>query len=351
MLEQIQYLTYTKKRLCREGVLVKDSNSEWAVPTFIPKKEGTVRFVTDFRQLNKALKRKPFPIPIQDILQKIGGFTYAMALDLNMGYYNIRLDPNAAALCALILPWGKNKHLRLPMGIKNSPDIFHQKISDQLGSVIMQDRKPVAFYSRKLNPAQRNYTTGKREMLSIVETLRAYRNILLGHKIIIYTDHQNLVNDQTHHESAHIQQWVWLIEEFGPKFKYLLGPENVVADALSRLDKAPSPSDEEDIDKSNKPANLLCYTGCRLPKYRENDKLHLAENVFSGTCKDDIVFPLSAQEISKHQRKDQELMRKLRDKPGYSNTVLKGTDLITYQGHNLSLMLYKQAPWNGTIAC
>jgi Retroviral aspartyl protease len=40
------------ERLCREGVLAKDSNSEWAAPTFIiPKKEGTVHFVTDFRQL------------------------------------------------------------------------------------------------------------------------------------------------------------------------------------------------------------------------------------------------------------------------------------------------------------
>jgi hypothetical protein len=79
-----------------------------------------------------VLKRKPFPIPnIQDILQKIGGFTYATALDLNMGYYNIRLDPNAAALWTLILPWGKYKYLRLPrMGIKNSPHIFQQKISD-----------------------------------------------------------------------------------------------------------------------------------------------------------------------------------------------------------------------------
>jgi RNase H-like domain found in reverse transcriptase len=78
----------------------------------------------------------------------------------------------------------------------NNPFEIHTDASDvQLGSVIMQDRKPVAFYSRKLNPAQWNYTTGEREMLSIVETLRAYRNILLGHEIIIYTDHQNLVND------------------------------------------------------------------------------------------------------------------------------------------------------------
>ena len=92
---QIHEATVRKEveRLCKEGVLEKDSNSEWAAPTFIvPKKEGTVRFVTDFRQLNKALKRKPFPIPnIQDILQKIGGFTYATALDLNMGYYNVRV--------------------------------------------------------------------------------------------------------------------------------------------------------------------------------------------------------------------------------------------------------------------
>jgi hypothetical protein len=58
----------------------------------------------------------------------------------------------------------------------------------------------------------------------------------------------------------------------------------------------------------------------------------LAENVFSGAHKDDIVYPLSAQEISKHQQKDQELMKKSRDKPGYSDTVLEGTDLTTY--HN-----------------
>ena len=44
-------------RLCTERVIAKDANSEWAAPTFIvPKKEGTIRFITDFRQLNRALK-------------------------------------------------------------------------------------------------------------------------------------------------------------------------------------------------------------------------------------------------------------------------------------------------------
>ena len=73
----------------------KINRSEWAAPTFIiPKKDGTVRFISDFRELNKQIKRQPFPIPkIQDLLLKLEGFQYATSLDLNMGYYHIVLSP------------------------------------------------------------------------------------------------------------------------------------------------------------------------------------------------------------------------------------------------------------------
>ena len=57
-------------------------------------------------------------------MQKLEGFTYATALDLSMGYYHIPLDEASSKLCTTILPWGKYRYLRLPMGIKNSPDIF-----------------------------------------------------------------------------------------------------------------------------------------------------------------------------------------------------------------------------------
>ncbi len=53
--------------------------------------------MSDFREVNKRLVRKPFPIPkISTVLQELEGFTFATSLDLNMGYYNISLDPDAS---------------------------------------------------------------------------------------------------------------------------------------------------------------------------------------------------------------------------------------------------------------
>ena len=73
------------------------------------------------------------------------------------------------------------------------PFVVHTDASDtQLGAVISQEKKPIAFYSRKLNDAQKRYTTTEQELLSIVETLKEFRNILLVHNITVYTDHRNL---------------------------------------------------------------------------------------------------------------------------------------------------------------
>ncbi len=118
------------ERLCKLGVLERQSASEWALPSFIiTKKDKTKRFLSDFREVNKRLVRKPFPIiKISTVLQEIEGFSYATALDLNLGYYTIRLDPDASKICTIIFPWEKYSYKRLPMGIADSPDIFQGKM-------------------------------------------------------------------------------------------------------------------------------------------------------------------------------------------------------------------------------
>jgi hypothetical protein len=125
------------ERLCQLGVLERQPASEWALPSFIiPKKDKTVRFLSDFREVNKRLVRKPFPIPkISTVLQEIGGFSYATALDLNMGYYTIRLNPDASKICTIIFPWGKYSYKRLPIGIAGSPDIFQGKMLELMESL------------------------------------------------------------------------------------------------------------------------------------------------------------------------------------------------------------------------
>ncbi len=87
-------------------------------------------------EVNKRLVRKPFPIPkISTVLQEIEGFSYATALDLNMGYYTIRLYPDASKICTVIFPWVKYSYKRLPMGIVSSPDIFQGNMSELMESL------------------------------------------------------------------------------------------------------------------------------------------------------------------------------------------------------------------------
>jgi RNase H-like domain found in reverse transcriptase len=98
----------------------------------------------------------------------------------------------------------------------------------------MQDDRPLAFYSRKRNSAQKGYTTGEQELLSMVETLKEFKNKLLGQKLIVHTDHKNLLYKKM--STNCIIRWRLLIEAFGPMFLHIKGEKNIIVDALSQLD-------------------------------------------------------------------------------------------------------------------
>ena len=85
--------------------------------------------------------------------------------------------------------------------------------------------------------AQLNYTTTEHELLAIVETLKEFRNILLGQKIAVHTDHKILACKVFN--TACVMKWHLILEEYGPDLQHLKGDKNAAADALSRLNLLP----------------------------------------------------------------------------------------------------------------
>ena len=68
-------------------------------------------------------------------MQQLEGFQYATALDINMGYYTIRIYPASQDMTTIVTEFGKFRYNRLPMGMCASGDIFQVKL-DKLSSDI-----------------------------------------------------------------------------------------------------------------------------------------------------------------------------------------------------------------------
>jgi transposase InsO family protein len=494
-------LKTTKKeigRLTSIDVLEKAYDSEWAAPTFVkPKKTGDVRILTDFRGLNACLIRTPFPLPkVSDLLQRLTGFRYASAIDLSMGYYHIPLDEYSQKLCTTILPWGKYRYKRLPMGIKNSPDVFQAVINDllgdldfvqvylddilitsngsfqdhlkklhlvfkrleqanfranlhkcffaqdeldylgywltrqglqpqpkkveailrltppktkrqlrhflgmvnfyrdmwrmrshllaplsalvstkvkfewrqehqdafekvktlisketlltfpnfnepfhiftdaskyQLGAVIMQNEKLIAFYSRKLNSAQRKYTTGEQELLSVVETLKEFRNILFGQQIVVHTDHKNILYKKLSNDR--IIRWRLLLEEYGPEYVHIAGRDNVVADALSRMEADFNINEQDQNAYAQMCASVISRLvrdeSCEIPN--PGDPEAMASTFLMESEVEEEKFPMSPVLIQKEQEKDQKLQQDIQKNANkYKKRKIEGAEIVTH---------------------
>ena len=107
-------------------MLKRISRSDLAFPTFlIPKKDGRIRWISNFRKLNNLLKRARCFLPsIPSIMHRRARFLCVTKLDVSMGFYAFKLSEQAQQFCVISTPLGLYQYLRLPMGLINSQDIF-----------------------------------------------------------------------------------------------------------------------------------------------------------------------------------------------------------------------------------
>ena len=147
-----------------------------------------------------------------------------------------------------------------------------------IGAILMQkDDKGilhlVAYFSKSLNSAQRNYDVYNRELLGLVETCRHFRQYLHqpAHTVKIHTDHANLLywkNPGEH--NRRVARWHAELMEYDFQLVHILGKKNGHADALSRRP-------DHDIGEEDKkklvvlPKRLFAKAQARLAGSEEAD--------------------------------------------------------------------------------
>jgi len=120
-----------------------------------------------------------------------------------------------------------------------SADASDTAIGAALEQICNDKQQPIAFFSRKLNAAQRRYSTYDRELLAVYEAVKYFKEIIQGRRVIIRTDHKPLTyafQQRLDKASPRQARQLDLIAQFTTEIVHLAGGENTVADTLSRID-------------------------------------------------------------------------------------------------------------------
>ena len=120
------------RKMLNLGV-IQPSKSPWAFPCImIPKKDGGIKVVIDYRELNAITKRDQYPLPrIDDMLDRLHGALYFSKLDAKSAYWMIPLEETSKEKTAFITPWGLWEFNMMPFGLPNAPATF-QRLMDTL---------------------------------------------------------------------------------------------------------------------------------------------------------------------------------------------------------------------------
>ncbi|GFW35846.1 transposon Tf2-11 polyprotein [Trichonephila clavipes] len=237
------------------------------------------RFAIDYRKLNGITKYPRNPLPgIDDLLTNIPHTNVMSTLDLRNGYFQLAISPRDIEKTAFITRNGTFAFLRMPFGLSGAAPNFQRAIDiilqpvigrfvlvymddviitspsfkdhlDHLtqfnlftdasgvgiGAVLQQNQKPIAFASRTLNKAERNYTVTERECLAVIWALNKFKTYFGTLPVKVITDHAALTKlTNGKNLSSRMIRWALKLSEFNIEWEHRPGVQNVVADLLSR---------------------------------------------------------------------------------------------------------------------
>ena len=183
---QCEYLGYV---LTREGIKPQTKKIEAILAIDRPKNVRTLRGFLGMVQYYRDIweKRSEMLAPLTDLVAECGlSKTEKQAKKKKRGWY--WTDVHEKAFQRVKETIARDVMLAYP-DFSQSFEIYTDACTTQLGAVITQNNRPIAFFSRKLSDTQKRYTVTEQELLAIVETLKEFKGMLWGQKIKIYTDH------------------------------------------------------------------------------------------------------------------------------------------------------------------
>ena len=139
-----------------------------------------------------------------------------------------------------------------PHSLQKEATVTTDASEKAIGGVLSQEGHPVIYVSRKLTPAEQNYSNIEREALAIVFVVTRLKQFLHGRRFILQTDHKPLKylfapdEEIPKTASARITRWAIALMGFDYELKYTPGEQIPHADALSRMD---FDEDESDNDR------------------------------------------------------------------------------------------------------
>ena len=118
----------------QENGVIQASKSPWSSPVvLVQKKDGSLRFCIDYRELNSVTKADTFPLPrIDDLLDQLGKAKYFSKFDLASGFWQIRMHPQSQEKTAFSTPQGLYEFRVMPFGLTNAPSVFQRLIQQVL---------------------------------------------------------------------------------------------------------------------------------------------------------------------------------------------------------------------------
>ena len=131
-----QIISQQINQMLGDGIIEHASGPYAAPITLQPKKDGSLRFCVDFRQLNSVTVRDVYPIPrIDETLDQLQMAKYFTSLDLKSGFWQIELDEESRPKTAFITHAGLFQFKVMPFGLTNAPATFQRLMDLVLGGL------------------------------------------------------------------------------------------------------------------------------------------------------------------------------------------------------------------------